>query len=51
METPDKQWTHREVGLILRDSIAQSACQANQERDATLCQLELIEEMLGPIES
>ena len=37
METEGaKDWTHREVGLILRDSIAQLSAQANSERDVLL---------------
>lgn len=29
MTFPDKKWSHKEVGLVLRDAIAQAACQAN----------------------
>ena len=47
---PKATFTHEDVSLMLRDSMAKHCLSINQERESLIQQLELVEEVLNPLQ-
>ena len=48
---PGKEYSHEDLAIIIRDAIAMQAKEFNSERDQLIGQLELIEEILQPLDA